>query len=86
MDRWAEQVVNGSRVAREGGSKGKQRAKRGERAALISGSGVHQEGFHLQEWGTVVVKLSEDCHHLLNTDVTDREEENTVRSTLYYVF
>lgn len=57
----------------------------GEGSTDFGGSGVLQEGFYLQEWGTVAVKLSGDCHHLLNTNVTDREEEeeNTIRSTLF---
>lgn len=91
MERTANGEVGGAsgewiKSGKGGGSKGKQRVKRGEREALISGSGMHQEGFHLQEWGRVVVKLREDCHHLLNTDVTDREEEeeeNPIRSTLF---
>lgn len=87
MERRAEQAVNGSRVA-AGGVEQEAEGEGGERAALIPGSGVHQEGFHLQEWGTVVVKLSEDRHHLLNTNVADREageeeEGNTIRSTLF---
>lgn len=67
-----------------GGLKGKQRVKRGgEGSTEFEGSGVLRERFRQQEWGTVVVKLSGDCHHLLNTDVTDRgEEENAIGSTL----
>lgn len=55
----------------------------GEGSTDFEGSGVLQERFHQQEWGRVVVKLSGDCHHLLNTDVTDGgEEENAIGSTL----
>lgn len=67
---------------REGGDQGGgQRVKMGQRATLILGSGVHQDGLHQEEWGAVVVKLSEDCHHLRTTELTARRENNTISST-----
>lgn len=72
---------------REGGGKGGgQRVKMGERAALILGSEVHQDGFHQQEREAVAVKLSEDCHHLLTTNFTARRDKNTIRSTLLHSY
>lgn len=54
---------------------GEAEGEEGKEAVLSAGSGAQGAGIHLQEWVIVVVKLSQHCHHLLDTDATRKKND-----------
>lgn len=53
-----------------GNEQGEAKGEEGKEAVLSTGSGVQEGHIHLWEGPVVVVKISQNCHHLLTTDVT----------------